>query len=85
MPTAGRAPATLAAGAPNRGVIGWASEEDLIVVSAGRFGRWENFWVGRDVMSGAVQIKWVGWKPYGDDEMGWNREQIPLNLDDYSD
>ncbi|KAI5290518.1 Phosphatidylinositol 3,5-bisphosphate-binding protein [Ascosphaera aggregata] len=35
-------------GKPTRGLIGWASDDEVVVISAGRVGRWEKFAIVED-------------------------------------
>lgn len=65
---AGRTPQTIASGAPNKGQIAWRTNDELVVVSAGKGGRWEKFGVGR-AENGDVVIKFIGWRPVDDDGM----------------
>jgi hypothetical protein len=44
--------------------MAWVGETELVVVSAGRGGRWEKFTVQRDGSTGQVAVGFVGWKPY---------------------
>jgi hypothetical protein len=58
---------TLAQGDPPKGQIGWISEHELCVVSAGRRGRWEKFAVSQGGQQKRM-LMFVGWKPYIDED-----------------
>ena len=58
---------TLAQGDPPKGQIGWISENELCVVSAGRRGRWEKFAVSQGGQQKRM-LMFVGWKPYIDED-----------------
>lgn len=64
LPKASATRLTLADGAPPKGQMAWVGETELVVVSAGRGGRWEKFTVQRDGSTGQVAVGFVGWKPY---------------------
>jgi WD40 repeat protein len=64
-------PSSLAQGAPPKGQIAWVGDLELVVVSAGRGGRWERFEVERGMGDGRPwSIRCVGWKAYLDEEGG---------------
>lgn len=53
----------LPGGRPKKGVIGWIDENALLVVGAGRDGRWEKFIIGEDD-DGKRRCIRQGWKRY---------------------
>ncbi|KAI9850655.1 MAG: Phosphatidylinositol 3,5-bisphosphate-binding protein [Thelocarpon superellum] len=50
-------------GRPAKGVIGWTSDESLIILGAGRDGRWERFLIGEDE-EGKRRCFREGWRRY---------------------
>jgi len=48
---------------PSKGIIGWISEDTLIVVGAGQDARWEKF-VVQETAEGGRQVVRQGWKRY---------------------
>jgi hypothetical protein len=62
-------PSTLAQGAPPKGQIAWTADLELVVVSAGRGGRWEKFKIERGSGEGPPwSIRNDAWKAYLDEE-----------------
>ncbi|KAL1859512.1 hypothetical protein VTK73DRAFT_7587 [Phialemonium thermophilum] len=54
---------TLGTSRPPKGVIGWVSEDTLLVVGAGKDARWEKFVIGKDEQGSRFCIR-EGWKRY---------------------
>ncbi|PGH12309.1 SVP1-like protein 2 [Helicocarpus griseus UAMH5409] len=50
-------------GRPSKGVIGWTSETTLLVISAGKEGRWERFVIGEGDEGKRYCVR-EGWKRY---------------------
>ena len=50
-------------GKPKKGVIGWKDDSSLLVIGAGRDGRWEKFILG-EMYEGKKQLMRNGWKRY---------------------
>lgn len=50
-------------GKPKKGVIGWKDDDSLLVIGAGRDGRWEKFVIG-ETHEGKRQLIRNGWKRY---------------------
>ncbi|PGH09981.1 SVP1-like protein 2 [Blastomyces parvus] len=50
-------------GRPSKGVIGWTSETTLLVISAGKEGRWERFVIGQGDDGKRYCVR-EGWKRY---------------------
>ncbi|KAK2750438.1 Phosphatidylinositol 3,5-bisphosphate-binding protein [Myotisia sp. PD_48] len=50
-------------GRPPKGLIGWTSDQSLIVIGAGKDGRWERF-VLQELNDGSRQCLRAGWKRY---------------------
>jgi WD repeat-containing protein 45 len=48
---------------PHKGIIGWVDEQTVLVIGAGRDGRWERFKIGEDE-EGRRAVKRDGWKRY---------------------
>ena len=48
---------------PQKGSIGWVDEQTILVIGAGRDGRWERFRIGEDE-EGKRAVKRDGWKRY---------------------
>ena len=46
-----------------KGLIGWIDEQTILVVGAGRDGRWERFKIGEDEV-GKRAVRRDGWKRY---------------------
>ena len=53
----------LPGGRPSKGVIGWLNNHTILVISAGRDGRWEKFIVG-EAEDGRRRCIRQGWKRY---------------------
>ena len=50
-------------GKPRKGLVGWINDNTLIVIGAGRDGRWEKFILGEDDYGKRRCIR-QGWKRY---------------------
>jgi WD repeat-containing protein 45 len=48
---------------PQKGIIGWVDEQTILVVGAGRDGRWERFKIEEDE-EGKRSLRRDGWKRY---------------------
>lgn len=48
---------------PAKGVIGWTSDQSLLVIGAGKDGRWERF-ILQESSDGTRQCTRAGWKRY---------------------
>ncbi|KAK2879944.1 Phosphatidylinositol 3,5-bisphosphate-binding protein [Arthroderma sp. PD_2] len=48
---------------PSKGIIGWTSDQSLLVIGAGKAGRWERF-VLQEASDGTRQCLRAGWKRY---------------------
>ena len=53
----------LPGGRPSKGVIGWLNNHTILVIGAGRDGRWEKFIVG-EAEDGTRHCIRQGWKRY---------------------
>lgn len=53
----------IAGGGPSKGIIGWTGEKSLVVVGAGREGRWERFVIG-EAPNGRRFCVRDGWRKY---------------------
>jgi len=48
---------------PSKGVIGWIDDQTILVIGAGRDGRWERFHLG-EIDDGKRIVSRTGWKRY---------------------
>ncbi|KAI5298940.1 Phosphatidylinositol 3,5-bisphosphate-binding protein [Ascosphaera atra] len=48
---------------PTKGLIAWVSDEELLVISAGKIGRWEKFVVGQNAEGARFCVR-TGWKKF---------------------
>lgn len=55
--------ATLGTFRPPKGVVGWVSEDSLLVIGAGKDARWEKFIITENEEGGRFCVR-EGWKRY---------------------